>query len=501
MKNFYKSIFCLNFVLFSPLILASQNDYDGKWNVEFTCSVNSKNQRPGFSYSEVWNIKNNSIHHTYKTTTKFGAEQTLWNGQISNHNISLKANANRDNGDTWSWVGQGMISSPEAFQIIAIMNDKSGAKIRDCVIKFELIDAAVGSLGYLKAHQQKPIQKREPALKLKEIAPLGLSTEIKRAADTKEDHNKKPKEELGKDAPTVQAQESNVEPKPAPVISSEIDYQQYLIAIGVILLLLVIGIILIRTKKDSGSDQSRKLQDELRSKAEAQGLMAMELEKDKKRLEQLERELKEKEVSLAQQAQYISSEAEKTQPVTTKTNIFMPTVELALDKIRASSKKIRVIGTCVIIVLITFFFYRPNIELTKIDPIQQLGLKEGIKYHYWPGGNAAGTAKSTETMVYLQEPEYEKLCKASQGVSKGGASGLALLDSKGFYLLNNGKLDKLTFSWSSDTGRKYRCRVHLTVSGNYQGSSTRVDVEGGADEFILNNEGKLLISSASLFNN
>ena len=286
MKKFYKSLFCLIVVFFPQIILAGQNDYDGKWNVEFTCSVNSKNQRPGFSYSEVWDIKGNSIHHTYKTTTKFGAEQTVWDGQISNQNISLKADATRDNGDAWSWLGQGKIYSAEAFQIIAIMNDKSNSKIRDCVIKFGLIDAAVGSLAYLKANPQVPAQKVEPTLKSKEIAPVGLPAEIK------EDPIKKPIEESGKDAPTPQAQESNIEPKPTPVLSSEIDYQQYLIAIGVILLLLVIGFILIRKKRDAGSDQSRKLQDELKAKEFAQELIAKELERDKEKLQQAERDLK-----------------------------------------------------------------------------------------------------------------------------------------------------------------------------------------------------------------
>ena len=217
MKKFYKSLFCLIVVFFPQIILAGQNDYDGKWNVEFTCSVNSKNQRPGFSYSEVWDIKGNSIHHTYKTTTKFGAEQTVWDGQISNQNISLKADATRDNGDAWSWLGQGKIYSSEAFQIIAIMNDKSNSKIRDCVIKFGLIDAAVGSLAYLKAHPQLQAQKVEapkavpPALKPKEMAPVSTVAVIQKPTEVKEESIKKPIQEVEKELPVTQQTNPQVE--------------------------------------------------------------------------------------------------------------------------------------------------------------------------------------------------------------------------------------------------------------------------------------------------
>lgn len=134
--------------------MAGQNDYDGKWNVDISCSIHLINQRPGFSYSEKWDIKGNRINHVHKTTTKFGAEQTVWDGQISNQNISLKAVATRDNGDTWSWIGQGKVSSPESFQMITIMNDKSGTKIRDCVLKFTSLDPAVGSLANSKNNTQ-----------------------------------------------------------------------------------------------------------------------------------------------------------------------------------------------------------------------------------------------------------------------------------------------------------------------------------------------------------
>jgi len=307
-----KLIFCVLMVLFSSIGLAGQNDYDGKWNVDFTCSINSKNQRPGFSYSELWDITGNSIRHIFKTTTKYGAEQTIWDGQITNKNISLKADASRDNGDSWSWVGQGSISSPEAFQINAIMNDKFGTRIRDCVIKFASINPAVGSLAYIQSHPQKPAQKVEalkiapPAIKPVQTPSVSPTAEIKKPVEVKEEPIKEPAQGADKEPPAaVQTQQPNVEPKPTSTITSETDYWMYLIALALLLLIAVFGFILIRRKRDLGSDHSRKLEEELRKKAEAHELIARELEREKDRLRIVEKELQDKEIVLAEKDRQI----------------------------------------------------------------------------------------------------------------------------------------------------------------------------------------------------
>ena len=320
MKFITKSCFYLILFLLSPLIVAGQNDYDVKWNVDFTCSINSKNQRPGFSYSEVWYIKGNGIRHIFKTTTKYGAEQTIWDGQITNKNISLKADASRDNGDSWSWIGQGLISSPEAFQINAIMNDKFGTKIRDCVIKFASIDPAVGSLAYIQSHPQKPAQKVEalkitpPAVKSVQTPSISPAAEIKKPVEVKEEPIKEPAPGADKEPPAVvQTQQPNVEPKPTSTITSETDYWMYLIALALLLLIAVLGFIFIRRKKDLGSEHSRKLEEELRKKAEANELIASELERDKERLKKFEQELKEKEVSLIKKDELVSASSQLAQ--------------------------------------------------------------------------------------------------------------------------------------------------------------------------------------------
>ena len=320
MSAITKSCFYLILFLISPLVIAGQNDYDGKWNVDFTCSINSKNQRPGFSYSEVWDIKGNSIRHIFKTTTKYGAEQTIWDGQITNKNISLKADASRDNGDSWSWIGQGSISSPEAFQINAIMNDKFGTRIRDCVIKFASINPAVGSLAYIQSHPQKPAQKVEalkiapPAVKPAQTPSISPTAEIKKPVEVKEEPIKEPAQGADKEPPVVvQIQQPNVEPKPTSTITSETDYWMYLIALALLLLIAVLGFILIRRKKDLGSEHSRKLEEELRKKAEAHELIASELARDQERLKKFEQELKEKEISLIKKDELVSTPSQVAQ--------------------------------------------------------------------------------------------------------------------------------------------------------------------------------------------
>ena len=396
MKSITKSCFYLILFLLSPLVIAGQNDYDGKWNVDFTCSINSKNQRPGFSYSEVWDIKGNSIRHIFKTTTKYGAEQTIWDGQITNKNISLKADASRDNGDSWSWIGQGSISSPEAFQINAIMNDKFGTRIRDCVIKFASINPAVGSLAYIQSHPQKPAQKVEalkiapPAVKPAQTPSMSPTAEIKKPVEVKEEPIKEPAQGADKEPPVVvQIQQPNVEPKPTSTITSETDYWMYLIALALLLLIAVLGFILIRRKKDLGSEHSRKLEEELRKKAEAHELIASELARDQERLKKFEQELKEKEVSLIKKDELVSASSQLAQAsiptskfcVSCGQNIkfdikFCPTcgaenkitVKLIDDEKKATRYILKVVAFIffvAVIAILVFISSRPNPEKNK----------------------------------------------------------------------------------------------------------------------------------------
>ena len=155
MANFYKSLFCLILFLFSPVILAGQNDYDGKWNVDISCSINSNNQMPAFDYKEVWTIQNNLISQTSNKKTKQGDEQTIWKGRISDKVLTINAEGNNDNTKKpWLWKGSGLIAGNDAFQINADMIGRVGTKVRDCTLKFTSLEPAVGSLANNKNNGQ-----------------------------------------------------------------------------------------------------------------------------------------------------------------------------------------------------------------------------------------------------------------------------------------------------------------------------------------------------------
>ena len=534
MKSITKSCFYLILFLLSPLVVAGQNDYDGKWNVDFTCSINSKNQRPGFSYSEVWDIKGNSIRHIFKTTTKYGAEQTIWDGQITNKNISLKADASRDNGDSWSWIGQGSILSPEAFQINAIMNDKFGTRIRDCVIKFASINPAVGSLAYIQSHPQKPAQKVEalkiapPAVKPAQTPSISPTAEIKKPVEVKEEPIKEPAQRVDKEPPAaVQTQQPNVQPKPTSTITSETDYWMYLIALALLLLIAVFGFVLIRRKGDLGSDHSRKLEEELRKKAEANELIARELERDKEQLKKFEQELKEKEISLVQKSEQISAPTQPAQTsisaskfcVSCGQNIkfdikFCPACgaenkisrkPIDVGEQKANKYILKVVAFiffAAVIAILVFVSTKTNTTTNKNSanpppPAQSTSdsiksrLQQGVEYTWYNDSSC----KPSNSTVCLSFEDYQSLCTSNEGLTKNATDILGIFVKGYSQLLKGGVIEDMRAYWSPS--HTYKCRATVTVSGIYQGNSARVTADGGVSTFILNSDNKLLVHSAT----
>ena len=175
----------------------------------------------------------------------------------------------------------------------------------------------------------------------------------------------------------------------------------------------------------------------------------------------------------------------------------------------SSSQKFILLGIALSIVFILYLGLSKDKDASEIKDTKKSysssdirgTLKQGVEYTYWPGGNAAGTAVSTEKEIYLSLQDYEKLCKANEGFTKLGAASLTTLDPKARSLFFEGNTDELASNWTSNTSYTYRCRATLTVSGMYNGSSARVHINGGITGFILNNENKILVRAADSMSN
>lgn len=95
---------------------------------------------------------------------------------------------------------------------------------------------------------------------------------------------------------------------------------------------------------------------------------------------------------------------------------------------------------------------------------------------------------TTSTTVCISSEEYEKLCNDAQGVTKWGAGLMASFDTAGRYLVENGEIENVSVEWMGAAV----CRAFITVSGIYNGSSTRRNLKGRVDSFIISKSGSLL---------
>jgi len=303
--NFYKSLFCLIPVLFSPLIFAGQNDYDGKWNVDISCSINSNTQMPAFDYKEVWTIQNGSIFQVSNKKTKQGDEQTVWNGKISNKAVTINAEGNNDSTKKpWLWTGNGLITGNDLFQISADMIGRIGTKVRDCTLKFTSLDPAVGSLAYLQGHPEVKKPTPQPEVTKQSTPKL---PEPKAVAESK------PISSVDKDVT-----KSNVAPKtieePKNPESTGTGMLNYLLgAVGIVLV--SGGIFAVtRKRKDPANEKAELIQKSKKDSEDKEAELAQkahELEIQKLRLQEAKNEIEAKEVLAAQKAQALKDEAEK----------------------------------------------------------------------------------------------------------------------------------------------------------------------------------------------
>ena len=129
-------------------------------------------------------------------------------------------------------------------------------------------------------------------------------------------------------------------------------------------------------------------------------------------------------------------------------------------------------------------------------PINRSKLMQGVEYVWWPVANA-GNLKNSNEKIYLSPTDYEYLCKNSKGQTKH-ATGLLTYNGneKAKYLLTNGSIDGAKIFWAPNANHKYPCRLIMTVSGIYKGSSAREVFDGGIDIFLVSENGDILVHGA-----
>jgi len=117
-------------------------------------------------------------------------------------------------------------------------------------------------------------------------------------------------------------------------------------------------------------------------------------------------------------------------------------------------------------------------------------LTNGVTYRYLEYLSCA----DSEKIKCFDNNKYEELCKSSEGFTKWAATGTASFDHVGRYLIENGQLEDYRIEWI-ESGKI--CKLNVTFSGIYNGSSTRKNLWAYVYGFILNDQGKLLAHDTS----
>ncbi len=116
--------------------------------------------------------------------------------------------------------------------------------------------------------------------------------------------------------------------------------------------------------------------------------------------------------------------------------------------------------------------------------------QKGVAYTF----NTAYQCTPGENKVCVTPSEYKILCRQAKGLTVMGAKLLTSYDHVGRALLEGGSVDDISVEWN-DNARS--CRAFLTISGIYQGNSTRRSYSGEVYEFIVNDQNIVLGSATT----
>ncbi len=153
-------------------------------------------------------------------------------------------------------------------------------------------------------------------------------------------------------------------------------------------------------------------------------------------------------------------------------------------------KKILLTITCLLLIACNKDSQKEN--TSKANQKVKNQLERGINYTF----NTRGPCLERGSDRCITQEMYEQLCKASEGMTKHGASILTMLDSQADALREGVKTEDTKVYWSDSSKT---CIGTITVSGMYKGTSTRKTINGRVSVFVLNDENKILAHQISSY--
>ncbi len=121
--------------------LALAAPQDGSWKVTTWCGPNALNKRPAFSIDTDIKITNGLIKYQWFYPFKDLTDTTIWGGKVSGKSLSMTAQGNRTNGDSWTYKFEGTVINPNKMTATGALFNSEKKKARDCTMDFTLIES------------------------------------------------------------------------------------------------------------------------------------------------------------------------------------------------------------------------------------------------------------------------------------------------------------------------------------------------------------------------
>jgi hypothetical protein len=205
---------------------------DGSWKVTTSCGPNVMNKRGPFSVDTEIKINNGLMKYQWSSPYKEFLDITNWEGKISGKSLTLTAQGNRSNGESWTYKFDGTVINPNKMTGTGALYNSEKKVARDCTLDFTMIQGA--SKGPTKADIQVEraldkawLEAEKQKLEAQQAAIDSKSQEVeKKERQLREKEALLKKEKAAKDAantktaPSPAAASATPEkPKPAPVSS------------------------------------------------------------------------------------------------------------------------------------------------------------------------------------------------------------------------------------------------------------------------------------------
>lgn len=125
--------------------------------------------------------------------------------------------------------------------------------------------------------------------------------------------------------------------------------------------------------------------------------------------------------------------------------------------------------------------------------------KAGLEYS-WAPSNDNASCKPSDKKICLTSQEYKDICEVAAGISKQGINWRATFASgEEKKLLQGGSYEDIRVLWAQSQLGKEQCYGVITASGIVNGNSTRMEIQGVVKTFMVDDNGKILVTAFDLW--